>query len=148
MILDFEFQGEPVAKGRPKISMRGNFASAYTPKKTRVAESWIKLQAQQQLPKDFQPIKTPIVIMLYFTRKWPKAFYLKNQEKQTKKRNGKYPDVKPDLDNLIKTILDAMNGLVFEDDRQIISLYAEKRYGDNPYTIAKIVSMEEKNHGR
>jgi len=139
MTYRFEFIGEPVAKGRPKICARGGFARAYTPAKTRNAEAWIKMQTTNQLPKGFTILQGPLVARIYFIRKYPKFLCLKNPQKQTEKRKGKYPITKPDLDNLIKTILDAMNGLVFEDDNQIVALYAEKKYGEEGKTVVELM---------
>ena len=40
---------------------------------------------------------------------------------------------KPDLDNLQKAVLDALNGTAWEDDSQIVRITAEKKYTDDPY---------------
>ena len=42
------------------------------------------------------------------------------------------PVVKPDTDNYIKSTLDGLNGLLWEDDNQIVDLIAHKYYSDNP----------------
>jgi Holliday junction resolvase RusA-like endonuclease len=43
-----------------------------------------------------------------------------------------YPKVKPDLDNVAKAVLDAINGIVYVDDAQVINLVATKRYATDP----------------
>jgi Holliday junction resolvase RusA-like endonuclease len=43
-----------------------------------------------------------------------------------------YPQVKPDLDNVMKAVLDALNGVVYADDSQVINLVATKRYSTDP----------------
>lgn len=64
--------------------------------------------------------------------------YMPIPTSQTKKwkaaalRNDIYPTVKPDLDNLVKAVLDAINGIVFIDDKQIVDLIVKKRYSDKP----------------
>ena len=75
-------------------------------------------------------------------------------------RSGKFADMlkekwikvphtkKPDIDNMIKYVLDALQGQngYFVDDSQIIRIYAEKIYSDNPHTEIMIVEeYEEKN---
>ena len=42
------------------------------------------------------------------------------------------PQTKPDIDNVVKVICDALNGLAYDDDRSITQLHAVKLYGDNP----------------
>lgn len=42
------------------------------------------------------------------------------------------PTKRPDLDNIVKLYLDAMQGLVFEDDSQIVGLYCTQRYTPTP----------------
>jgi len=55
---------------------------------------------------------------------------------------GELPAKRPDLDNIVKLYMDAMNGLVFEDDSQIVSLYADKRYSTEEGVIVEIFSHE------
>ena len=45
-----------------------------------------------------------------------------------KSSKREYPTVKPDLDNYIKSVLDAMNGIILKDDSQIVSIEASKKY--------------------
>jgi Holliday junction resolvase RusA-like endonuclease len=118
-VMDFIILGEPVAKGRPKISSFGGHARAYTPKKTRDAEANIRSQIVQQLPNGFIPFKDALSISIEVYRSKPKS----------KPKRVTHPTTKPDLDNYLKTILDAMNTVVFEDDSQIISINAKKEYG-------------------
>ena len=57
-------------------------------------------------------------------------------------------DKKPDIDNLIKFVLDALQGqnAYFVDDSQVVRILAEKIYSDNPRTEIMIVEeYEEKN---
>lgn len=122
--------GEPIAKGRPRFTMRGRYPIAYTPKKTRVAEQEIIKQILPHKPKEL--LTTPIDITIKFYLSIPKC---KSKKFIEDALLGKIrPDKKPDIDNLIKTILDALNTIFFEDDKQIVSLSAEKWYSDNPRT--------------
>lgn len=117
--MKFMILGEPIAKGRPKLSSFGGHARAYTPKKTRDAETNMRAQIVQQLPPDFVPMNQAISITIAVCRSRPKS----------KPKRITRPITKPDLDNYIKTILDAMNTVVFEDDSQIVSIVATKEYG-------------------
>ncbi len=51
------------------------------------------------------------------------------------------PTKKPDLDNVIKSILDALNKVAYHDDTQIVSLSMEKFYSDSPRVEVTINSI-------
>jgi Holliday junction resolvase RusA-like endonuclease len=48
------------------------------------------------------------------------------------------PDKKPDIDNILKAIFDSLNGYAFADDVQIVQVYAEKQYADEPFLEVEI----------
>ena len=48
------------------------------------------------------------------------------------------PTKKPDIDNIVKIILDAMNGIAFKDDTQITKLNVEKTYSTQEKVQIKI----------
>jgi Holliday junction resolvase RusA-like endonuclease len=114
--------GDPVAKGRPKLTSFGGHARAYTPAKTRMAEDHIRSQIANQLPKGFVPFACPIWITIGIYKSKPKHA----------KKTDIYPSRRPDLDNYIKTVLDAMNMVVFQDDALICSIKAQKDYDAIP----------------
>lgn len=103
---------EPVAKGRPRFTKQG---FTYTPAKTRDAEAYLRAFASQY-PK-FAP-GLPLSVSI--------DFYLTKPKSVGKKRE--FPIVRPDLDNYIK-IVDAFNGVLWDDDSQIIRMLARKEYG-------------------
>lgn len=56
--------------------------------------------------------------------------------------NGEHrPLTKPDIDNVIKVICDALNGIAYKDDTQIIKVTAEKFYSDEPKVIVEIEEL-------
>ena len=57
------------------------------------------------------------------------------------------PTKKPDADNVMKIILDALNGVAYEDDRQIVALAIRKTYGEKPGVRVEIrtIASEEEN---
>ena len=122
----FSVEGTPVPKGRPRFSRRGNFVSTYTPTKTRDYESLIA-QAARIAMSTAEPLKTPVAAYIYITVPIPQSY--------SKKRSAacldgsERPCKKPDADNILKAYFDAMNGIVYEDDSQIVSIHATKRYG-------------------
>jgi Holliday junction resolvase RusA-like endonuclease len=46
--------------------------------------------------------------------------------------NKIYPTIKPDTDNIAKSILDSLNGIAYKDDKQVVKLTVEKRYDEIP----------------
>jgi Holliday junction resolvase RusA-like endonuclease len=123
------FKGQPVAKGRPVFSMHAGYPVAYTPAKTRAAEHDIKLQAVSQLPTGFKPLSGPISITIDFFMKRPKSL----------RKDVKHHIKKPDLENMAKTILDALNRIAYMDDSQVISMTCTKSYA----TPGTVVMIEE-----
>jgi len=114
--------GVPVPKGRPKVAMRGKFPIVYTPKETREAEDNFLAQVIKQKPD--VPLDGPLKASIRFYKIKPKS-YPKKMIHWTKK---------PDLDNMIKLVLDAMNNVFFKDDSQIIELSSSKEYAEVPRT--------------
>lgn len=123
--MNFTVKGTPIGKGRPKFARRGKFVSTYTPTKTRDYEDIIKVAARQAMTE--KPLETPVAVFVYIVvpiltsySKKRKADCLAGLEKPTKK---------PDLDNVAKCFLDAMNAIVYQDDVQVVSLHVTKVYG-------------------
>jgi Holliday junction resolvase RusA-like endonuclease len=106
--------GLPVAKARPRVTQKG----VYTPKKTKEYEERIKavLISSYSATQLFSLKEKPICL-------WCTFYFPSPKRKKTR-----YP-LKPDLDNLVKAVMDALNGLVVEKDGQVVSIIAKKRYG-------------------
>lgn len=127
-MMGFEILGIPVAKARPRIG-RGR---AYTPRKTKDHEQLLSWEILSQFKKQWED--GPLSVALWVEI----VFYLPTP----KKKKYDYPQTRPDLDNYVKTVMDAMNGIVYEDDSQVVKIVAEKvfttpAYGP-PRTIIKI----------
>jgi Holliday junction resolvase RusA-like endonuclease len=122
----FTVEGTPIGKGRPKFARRGNFVSTYTPTKTRDYETLIAEAAKQAMGSS-EPLKTPIAAYIYITVPIPASY---SKKRSTACLDGlERPCKKPDADNILKAYFDAMNGIVYEDDSQIVSIHATKCYG-------------------
>lgn len=48
------------------------------------------------------------------------------------------PTTKPDGDNILKVVLDALNGLAYDDDRQVVKMGIIKVYGVNPGLMVQV----------
>ena len=122
-MLYFEVLGQPQGKARARVTRWG----AYTPDKTVLYENLIKLSFQQKYPNHkpfdgylkmnikaiFEPVKS--------TSKKNRALMLKGEIK---------PSKKPDIDNICKCVLDALNKIAYVDDIQVIELNVSKEYGE------------------
>ena len=122
----FTVEGTPIGKGRPKFARRGNFVSTYTPTKTRDYETLIAEAAQKAMGSS-EPLKTPVAAYIYITVPIPASYSKKRSEACLS--GLERPCKKPDCDNVVKAFFDAMNGIVYQDDSQIVSIHATKRYG-------------------
>ena len=128
-ITTFTVEGIPVGKGRPKFARRGNFVSTYTPKKTVDYESTVKAAGKVAMGST-EPLETPISLYLYIRVPIP-ASYSKRVTAACLDGSQK-PTKKPDLDNIGKAIMDALNGICYKDDSQIVNIHASKVYATVP----------------
>lgn len=67
--------------------------------------------------------------------------YLKNTREMALRGEIK-PAVKPDIDNIVKSILDALNGVAYYDDSEVIGLTAEKMYGENARVVVELKQIK------
>ena len=118
----------PVAKGRPKFARRGNFVTAYTPKKTLAAESNILAQAIAYKPAE--PFQNRVSMQITFFMPIPAG--MKKSERALADVEDMIHTKKPDKDNLEKNLWDALNGVFWRDDSIIWKSTSEKRYSPNP----------------
>jgi Holliday junction resolvase RusA-like endonuclease len=119
-------EGNPVGKGRPKFARRGNFVSTYTPTKTRDYEDLIKESARKAMGSA-EILETPVTVAIYITVPIPASYSKKRTEACLS--GSERPIKKPDIDNVAKCFLDAMNEIVYKDDTQVLTLHITKVYG-------------------
>lgn len=135
----FTVPGKPVGKGRPRAAKRGQHITLYTPQTTATYESTVALVASQAmagLPLITGPVEVVMRQVLPIPSSWSKR-------KQGDALAGRVlPGVKPDMDNVIKAIFDAINGVVWNDDTQVVDLQARKRYGLTPCVNVIVLPME------
>jgi len=123
----FTVYGEPVAKGRPRFSTRGKFPVAYTPEKTKAYEFEVGMMALAAMGGT-KPLEGALEAFIYITYAVPESYSKKRLEACL---NGLEKHTKrPDLDNVIKSVIDGMDKIVFDNDSQITSIHATKVYGE------------------
>ena len=115
----------PVAKARPRVTMVGGRARAYTPKKSADYERQIAREWAHERQSD------AVLLDIVFGMPIPQSWSKKQQDAAA---SGLiFPAKKPDIDNLIKAVMDALNGVAYDDDNQVIELSAKKVYAPKPY---------------
>ena len=136
----FSVPGEPTGKGRPRVVNVGNRSMAFTPHKTVSYENLVKLEYQAQSEgHTFADKQVRMNIRAYYGV--PKS---DSRNKRTAKLAGMIrPTKKPDIDNVYKIIADALNGIAYNDDSQIVSANIEKLYAETPRVD---ITIEEVQH--
>jgi len=125
-MLTYMVEGNPVGKGRPKFARKGNFVSTYTPTKTRDYETVINDAARKAMGSN-EILETPVTVAIYITVPIPQSYSKKRTEACLS--GSERPIKKPDIDNVAKCFLDAMNEIVYKDDTQVLNLHIKKVYG-------------------
>ena len=119
--------GDPVAKGRPRITTRGGYARAYTPQKTRDYEARVAAEARKVMGGR-KPLQGPLSVEIEAYMPIP-ASWSRGREYEAALQIIE-PTSRPDLTNIAKAVEDALNGVVWKDDSQITELGLVKKYGN------------------
>jgi len=139
----FEIIGEPVGKMRPRATNRGGYIRMYTPTETVNYESFIKLSFINAFP-EHTIIATPITMKICVYKKV--ADSTSNKKKELMLSGDLQVETKPDLDNIIKTICDALNNVAYIDDRLIVELFATKQYSETSKVVVEINEYKKKEN--
>jgi Holliday junction resolvase RusA-like endonuclease len=134
-------QGAPVPKGRPRVG-RGH---VFTPAATRKYGAHGRLAAQLAMG-DRPPIEAPVRIELLVELPVPASW---SERKRAAAIVGDVrPTSRPDIDNFLKAILDAINGIVVADDSQAVEVHATKKFGLVPKMLATVFPLEAGSSNR
>ena len=138
MEVRFTILGEPKGKGRPRFCR--NTGHAITPKDTVNYETLVHMEYVEQCQK----VRFPDDAMLDMRIK---AFYSipksKSKKVKTLMLDGTIrPTKKPDMDNVVKIIADALNQVAYRDDTQIVDCQCRKFYSENPRVEVSIRTVE------
>ncbi|MAH46402.1 Holliday junction resolvase [Candidatus Pacearchaeota archaeon] len=131
--ISFIIPGPAKGKGRPQFVRATGIA--FTPKATRIQEAFVKSLAAKAMngKSAFEgPVSLRVEVWVGVAKSWTK------KKKEAALTGKAKPTGRPDLDNLIKLLADAMNGVVFKDDSQIVHLEARKDYCDEAKTFVYI----------
>lgn len=134
----FTVPGQPQGKGRPRIGKVGEFARMFTPAKTLAYEGFIALQAQIAMA-GHDLVEGPVEVRMFIALQVPES---KSQKWKRQALAGEvFPTTKPDADNTVKAVFDALNGVVWKDDVQVVDLVLRKRYSAQPRIEVEVVPI-------
>ena len=137
-MVTYRVEGPPQGKGRPRFRSTGKFVQTYTPAKTKAYEDEIRDAARQAMGVS-EPLEGPVKAYIMMAMPIPKSMSKADREKAI--LGNLKPIKKPDADNCAKAFLDAMNGIVYKDDAQIVRLRVGKVYGE--YPCVQVIVMED-----
>ena len=127
----FNIPGKIQAKQRPRF----NGIYAYTPQQTVNYENWVKAcYLEKYRSNDLLDVPLEVHIIAYY--EIPKS--ISKKKKQEMLEDKIRPTIKPDTDNIAKSILDSLNGIAYKDDKQIVSLKVDKHYAEIPSVSVEI----------
>lgn len=118
--------GDPVPLPRERVKVIRGKPHHYRTGPIVAYQETVRLLANQACQC---PLLGPLIVQIDFTLERPAT------------TKFAVPACKPDIDNLVKGVLDALNGIAYRDDKQVIELHARKLWGDISRTIVAIKKM-------
>lgn len=137
--MDYKFTvyTKAIGKERPRFNMPQK--RTYTPQKTKNYEETIKLSFQKKYGFKINPSANEIYIKINVEFAVPKSYSKKKKQELIDWKQG-YMHT-PDADNIAKAVLDALNGVVYKDDKQVVGLLVLKCYGEKDKVDIEIMEV-------
>ena len=126
--------GDAVPQGRPRVVRIGGRTIAYDPPKSKAYKALVRRYAAQNAPTE--PLDGAVTLYVQIYRSVPKSWSKKKREAAI--AGVIQPTTKPDVSNIVKGIEDALNGIWYKDDSQIVHEYSMKQYAREPGVIVKM----------
>lgn len=131
----FFVEGKPQGKARPRFSQKSH--TTYTPKSTADYEKRIR-NAFREFQGEWQKLPADCYAYVKIRAQYPIPQSWSKRKKKEAIAGLIVPTTKPDGDNILKVVLDALNGLAYEDDRQVVKMGIIKVYGVNPGLMVQV----------
>lgn len=138
-MISITIPGTPVAQGRARATTIGGHAHMYDPAKSRDYKNYIRTIALQVKPEKLLEGALRLEIDIY--RDIPKSFSKKKRQQAI--RGLLRPTTKPDASNYAKLAEDALTGIIWHDDSQIVELLVRKWYSENPQVLIEVMEMDK-----
>lgn len=145
-MIEIMIDGEAVGKGRPRVYKNHGITRAVTPEKTRSYEAKIKAAYIEKYGGTVAYPDQALSVRILINTGVPKSISKKKHQEML--QGMIRPTKKPDLDNVIKIILDGLNGLAYGDDKQVVELKALKCYAKEPFVLVQIEKTKENEDER
>lgn len=141
-MIEITLAGPPRGKGRPRSTIAGKHVRVYTDAETVKYETQLRYAAEQAMAGRV-PLEGPLHVEMLVRFPIPKAFSKKKRSDALDgERTGVLPIVKPDADNTLK-LSDALQEIIFRDDKQIVDVRVLKRYSERPGLTIKVWEWAE-----
>jgi Holliday junction resolvase RusA-like endonuclease len=132
----FFIPGKPRGKGRPRFSG----GRAYTDEQTReyeerIAWNYRRIAGKFRFPDD-------VFLRVRVQQQMPVPQSASKARKTEMLEGRTFPPAKPDLDNVVKAVLDGLNGVAYKDDSRVVGIHSVKIYSDNPGVLVEVSRME------
>ena len=137
-IASFFVPGVPVGKMRARVVHRGRFVREYSPDKQTKYEAHVR-----EYYRGKKHSSLPLSLIILSVLPVPKSFSKKKRKDCL--TCDILPTSKPDTDNIAKSIMDALNGFAYKDDKQVTCVMSLKVYGDNPGAYVVIDEADTNN---
>ena len=135
MTVRFTVPGSPQGKARPRFTK----GRTYTPKNTVIYEKLVRIR-YQAAAMGITPAEGPVSVTILARYPIPKSA---TKAKRAGMISGALlPTKKPDLDNVAKIVCDALNGVAYRDDSQIVDLKVHKYFSETP-EVAVVIMADE-----
>lgn len=138
--VNFIVPGIPVAKGRARSFIRAGHVAHYTPEPTARYENLVRLEAKRAMGS-WEPMQGAVELVLRLYMPIP-ASWSKKKRKEAVEGTLR-PTTKPDCSNVLKAIEDAMNGVVFADDKQVVEVTITKLYSALPQACVQVTEVTQ-----
>lgn len=130
---EFTIPGQPQGKQRPRYARTG---AVYTPSETRAYEKKVHAAWWQSGGETLHgAVKLEIVAGYEIPKSAPKS------AKAAMMDGTRVPAKKPDIDNVIKIIMDGLNGAAYDDDKQVVQVNASKKYVEVPMVLVTVTEL-------
>jgi Holliday junction resolvase RusA-like endonuclease len=133
-VLVIRIPGELRGKGRPRMTAIAGRPRAYTDAKTATAEAWVRTCAAKV--HSGGPLDGAVTVTIDLNLPVPASWSKKRRALAL--AGTMAPITKPDLDNVLKLVGDALNGIVWRDDRQIVRATISRRYAETAEAIITV----------
>lgn len=134
--LEFRVRGIPVPQGSTRAFVRGGRAVVVGTRRDLLAWRAAIASSVATAMSDTPPLEGPVAVHLFFRLPRPRSHYLPaNGRRPTPELRLDAPEFvagKPDLDKLVRAALDALTGVVFRDDAQVVRRVVDKRFDETP----------------